>query len=126
MTRPDYVAMSDPTPNPQFRRHWEHPPPQRRKRPVAANQGRFRITGNSNDDGAQSIPSGPFVKPFDGTVVERRCYVYENIGGGYHLLLVDDDGALILVGQVDDWEAAVWIASLVNAELARLRRGRRP
>jgi len=30
------------------------------------------------------------------------------------------------VGQVDDWEAAVWIASLVNAELARLRRGRRP
>ena len=56
----------------------------------------------------------------------RRCYVYENIGGGYHLLLVDDDGALILVGQVDDWEAAVWIASLVNAELARLRRGRRP
>ena len=99
------------------------PPPQRRKRPQAANQGRFR---NSNDDGAQSIPSGPFVKPFDGTVVERRCYVYENIGGGYHLLLVDDDGALILVGHVDDWEATVWIASLVNAELARLRRGRRP
>ena len=57
---------------------------------------------------------------------ERRCYVYENVGGGYHLLLVDDDGALILVGHVDDWEATVWIASLVNADLARLRRGRRP
>ena len=74
MTRPDYVAMSDPTPNPQFRRHWEHPPPQRRKRPAAANQGRFRITGNSNDDGAQSIPSGPFVKPFDGSAATAAAF----------------------------------------------------
>jgi len=45
------------------------PPPQRRKRPAAANSGRFRIERNSNDDGAQSIPSGRFVKPFGGTVV---------------------------------------------------------
>jgi hypothetical protein len=42
------------------------PPPKRRKRPAAANPRRFQIT-NSNDDGAQSIPSGPFVKPFDGS-----------------------------------------------------------
>ena len=49
----------------------------------------------------------------------RRCYVYENIGGGYHLLLVDDDGALILVEQICDWEGAIWVADLVNQELAK-------
>ena len=50
---------------------------------------------------------------------ERRCYVYENVGGGYHLLLVDDDGALILVEQICDWEGAIWVADLVNQELAK-------
>jgi len=50
----------------------------------------------------------------------RRC-VYENIGPSYHLLLVDDGGSLILVEQVDDWEAAIWLASLVNNELTRRR-----
>ena len=49
----------------------------------------------------------------------RRCYVYENIGGGYHLLLVDDDGGLILAEQVSDFEIAVWLARLVNEELAK-------
>ena len=55
------------------------PPPQRRKRP-AANPGRFRITGNSNDDGAQSIPSGPFVKPFDGSAAPDGEFVLDNKG----------------------------------------------
>jgi hypothetical protein len=50
---------------------------------------------------------------------KRRCYVYENIGGGYHLLLVDDDGGLILAEQVSDFEIAVWLARLVNEELAK-------
>jgi hypothetical protein len=39
----------------------------------------------------------------------------------YHLLVVDDDGGLILVEQVIDFEAAAWLTTLVNAELARLR-----
>jgi hypothetical protein len=50
---------------------------------------------------------------------ERRCHVYENIGPGYHLLLVDDDGGLILVDQVIDFETAEWLARLVNQELAK-------
>jgi hypothetical protein len=49
---------------------------------------------------------------------DRRCCVYENIGG-YHLLLVDDDGGLILVEQVIDLEIAAWLAHLVNQELAK-------
>jgi hypothetical protein len=53
----------------------------------------------------------------------RRCYVYENIDGSYHLLVVDDDGtAGILVEQVGDWEAGCWIASLVTRALASKRR----
>jgi hypothetical protein len=36
-------------------------------------------------------------------------------------LVVDDDGGLILVEQVIDFEAAAWLTTLVNAELARLR-----
>jgi hypothetical protein len=51
---------------------------------------------------------------------DRRCCVYENIGPGYHLLLVDDDGGLILVEQVSDFEIAIWLASLVNQALGEL------
>jgi hypothetical protein len=52
---------------------------------------------------------------------DRRCCVYENTPGpGFHLLLVDDDGGLVLVEQVIDFEAAV-SASLVNQALAALR-----
>ena len=49
----------------------------------------------------------------------RRCYVYENIDGSYHLLLVAETNASILADQIDDWEAALWLASLINAELKR-------
>jgi hypothetical protein len=50
----------------------------------------------------------------------RRCCVYENTPGpGFHLLVVDDDGGLILVEQVIDFETAVWLARLVNKELAK-------
>jgi hypothetical protein len=52
---------------------------------------------------------------------QRRCYVYQNPGLGFHLLLIDADGGLILVEQVDDWEAAEWLAALVNAALAAER-----
>jgi hypothetical protein len=53
---------------------------------------------------------------------QRHCYVYENIGPGYHLLLDDDDGGLILVEQVIDFETAEWLARLANQELATERR----
>jgi len=43
---------------------------------------------------------------------DRRCYVCENIGPDYHLLLVDDYGGLILVDQVIDFETAEWLCSL--------------
>ena len=56
------------------------PPPQRRKRPAAANPGRFRIERNSNDDGAQSIPSGRVVKPFDGSAAPDGEFVLDNKG----------------------------------------------
>jgi hypothetical protein len=52
---------------------------------------------------------------------QRHCYVYENIGPGYHLLLVDDDGGLVLAEQVIDFETAEWLACLVNEALAALR-----
>jgi len=60
MTRPDYVAMSDPTPNPQFRRHWEHPPPERRKGPAAATKGPLKKIRNGN---AQNSSPALSVKP---------------------------------------------------------------
>jgi hypothetical protein len=49
----------------------------------------------------------------------RRCYLYDNIDGIYYLLVVDDGGAGILVEEVSDPEAAVWLASLVNQDLAK-------
>jgi hypothetical protein len=50
----------------------------------------------------------------------RRCCVYQNPAPerGFHLLLVDDDGGLILAEQVNDPEAAIWLAPLVNQALA--------
>jgi hypothetical protein len=48
----------------------------------------------------------------------RRCCVYENIDRGFHLLLIDDGGGLILAQRVDDLEAAAWLAALVSAALA--------
>ena len=56
---------------------------------------------------------------------DRRCCVYENTpGSGFHLFVVDDDGGLILVEQIDDWEAVVWIAALVTEALASARRAK--
>jgi hypothetical protein len=54
----------------------------------------------------------------------RRCFVYENPspGNGFHLLLVDDGGGLILVEQVDDLEVALWLADVVNDALDAARR----
>jgi len=40
------------------------------------------------------------------------------------LLLVDDDGGLILVEVVLDFEVAVWISTIVNRELDRLQSGK--
>ena len=51
---------------------------------------------------------------------DRRCCVYENTpGSGFHLLVVDDDGGLILVEKVIDFETAEWLTRLVNNELAK-------
>ena len=59
---------------------------------------------------------------------QRRCYVHENIGHGYHLLVIDDGAGFILAEEVGDWEAAVWLAALVNeallAERCKARRAR--
>ena len=53
----------------------------------------------------------------------RRCFVYENLGRGFHLLLVDEDGGGgILAERIDDLDAALWLASLVNSALDALRR----
>jgi hypothetical protein len=69
----------------------------------------------------------PFISdPFEARLASRprRCFVYENIGPGFHLLLVDDDGGLILVEVVLDFEVAVWISTIVNRELDRLQSGK--
>jgi hypothetical protein len=48
----------------------------------------------------------------------RWCGVYQNPDSSFHLLVIDDGGAGILVDRIDDYEAATWLCGLVNAALA--------
>jgi len=82
---------------------------------------RGRLTSWTGHDGAEK--HGISVLAAQIASRQRRCHVYENIGPGY----VDDDGGLILVDQIIDFEAAVWLCTLVNAALGgeRAKRGMR-
>jgi len=53
------------------------------------------------------------------TTRPRRCLVHENPDHGWHLLLIDDDGAGILA-EVDDGDVAIWLCHLVNQALDRV------
>jgi hypothetical protein len=55
---------------------------------------------------------------------QRHCHVYSNLDGSFHLLVVDDTGGFILVEQVDDPDAALWLCDIVNQALAAARRRR--
>jgi hypothetical protein len=60
-----YAAMNDPERNPQFRRRWTEPPPQkRRKGPAAATRGPLHNMRNGNDGAHNSRPLAA-VKPID-------------------------------------------------------------